>query len=76
MYIGLDLLSTIIKSVKESAKHGKDYYNTRITELNKELLSIKNKLDKLSSKLLGDIFTNAKYVEDRYKLTRYTKFSC
>ncbi|MFV0250439.1 MAG: hypothetical protein AB8U22_01275 [Rickettsia aeschlimannii] len=34
-------MSKIIKSVKESAKYEKDYYNTRITELNKELISEK-----------------------------------
>ncbi|BDU60366.1 hypothetical protein FLA4_07760 [Candidatus Rickettsia kotlanii] len=69
MYIEPDLLSKIIKSVKESAKYEKDYYNTRITELNKELISIKNSLDKLRSKLLEGIFTNAEYEEDKYKLT-------
>ncbi len=69
MYIEPDLLSKIIKSVKESAKYEKDYYNTRITELNKELISVKNSLDKLRSKLLEGIFTNEEYEEDKYKLT-------
>ncbi|MCX4079344.1 hypothetical protein N7280_01580 [Rickettsia rhipicephali] len=44
-----------------SAKYEKDYYNTRITELNKELISVKNSLDKLRSKLLEGIFTNEEY---------------
>lgn len=61
MYIEPDLLSKIIKSVRESAKYEKDYYNTRITELNKELISIKSKLDNLRSKLLENIFTNEEY---------------
>lgn len=69
MYIEPDLLSKIIKSVKESAKYEKDYYNTRITEWNKELISVKNSLDKLRSKLLEGIFTNEEYAEDKYKLT-------
>ncbi|APZ30624.1 recombinase RecB [Rickettsia conorii subsp. raoultii] len=69
MYIEPDLLSKIIKSVKESAKYEKDYHNTRITELNKELISVKNSLDKLRSKLLEGIFTNEEYEEDKYKLT-------
>ena len=63
MYIEPDLLSKIIKSVKESAKYEKDYYNTRITELNKELISVKNSLNKLRSKLLEGIFTNEEYEE-------------
>ncbi|WP_024547249.1 hypothetical protein [Rickettsia gravesii] len=69
MYIEPDLLNKIIKSVKESAKYEKDYYNTRITELNKELISVKNSLNKLRNKLLEGIFINEEYEEDKYNLT-------
>lgn len=68
MYVEPELLGKIVEYVKSSAVNERDYYKTRISELNKELNSIKSKLDKLMDFYLEDKLSETEYDEKRAQL--------
>lgn len=68
MYVEPETLQKITQYVKDTAVNEREYYKTRITELNKELISIKTKLDKLMNFLLEDHFTQEEYDDKKRQL--------
>ena len=68
LYIEPELLAKIVEYVKSTAVNERYYYKTRILELNKELNSIKSKLDKLMDFYLEDKLTETEYNEKRTQL--------
>ncbi|MCC8368590.1 MAG: recombinase family protein [Rickettsia endosymbiont of Oxypoda opaca] len=68
MYVEPETLQKVTQYVKDSVVNEREYYKTRITELNKELISIKTKLDKLMNCYLEDQFTSEEYEEKKKQL--------
>ena len=68
MYLEPEMLEKVIGYVKSSAVNERDYYKTRILELNKELNNVKSKLDKLMDFYLEDKLSEAEYDEKRGQL--------
>jgi len=68
MYLEPEMLEKVIGYVKSSAVNERDYYKTRILELNKELNNVKSKLDKLMDFFLEDKLSEAEYDEKRGQL--------
>ena len=68
MYLEPEMLEKVIGYVKSSVVNERDYYKTRILELNKELNNVKSKLDKLMDFYLEDKLSEAEYDEKRGQL--------
>ncbi len=68
MHVEPELLSKIVEYIKGSAASERDYYKTRILELNKELNSIKCKIDKLMDFFLEDKISEKEHDDKRAQL--------
>lgn len=68
MQLEPETLAKVIEYIKSSAEGERDYYKTRVLELNKELTGIKSKLDKLMDFFLEDKITEAEHDDKRGQL--------